>query len=59
MPLAAAALQPLIVPQLIGVGTGGDKMTLADLVTTKSAGYDLSAAPKKGVKLDFRETLKQ
>lgn len=56
MPLAAAALQPLIVPQLIGVGTGSESMTLADLVTTKSAGYDLSAAPKKGVKLDFRDS---
>lgn len=56
MPLAAAALQPLIVPQLIGIGTGGAKMTLADLVTTKLAGYDLSAAPKKGVKLDFRDS---
>ena len=56
MPLAAAALQPLIVPQLIGIGTGGENMTLADLVTTKSSGYDLSVAPKKGVKLDFRDS---
>jgi hypothetical protein len=56
VPLAAAALQPLIVPQLISIGTGGENMTLADLVTTKSAGYDLSAAPKKGVKLDFRDS---
>jgi len=56
VPLAAAALQPLIVPQLISAGTVGAKMTLADLVTTKSASYDLSAVSKKGVKLDFRDS---
>lgn len=56
MPLAAAALQPSIMPQLMGIGTGNDSTNLSDLVTARAAGYVLSAAPKKGVKLDFRES---
>ncbi|MEQ1933569.1 MAG: hypothetical protein ABL962_06790 [Fimbriimonadaceae bacterium] len=56
MALAAAALQQMIVPQLIGVGTGSERMTLADLITMKSASYDLTVVPKKGVKLDFRDS---
>lgn len=56
MPLVAAALQPFIVPQLIGAGTGSESMTLADLVTAGTAGYDLSAAPRRGVTLDFRDS---
>lgn len=56
MPLAAAALQPSIVPELIRVGTGGGSVTLADLVTARSSGYYLSMAPKRGVKLDFRDS---
>lgn len=56
MPLAAAAFQPFVVPQLIGVGRGSETTSLADLVTMKSAGYDLSVAPKKGVTLDFRDS---
>lgn len=55
MPLAAAALQPFVVPQLIGVGTGSERMTLSDLITLKSAGYDLTIAARK-ITLDFRDS---
>jgi hypothetical protein len=58
MPLAAAAFQPFIVPQLIGIGTGGETMTLSDLVMVKSAGYALTVTigQKKRLALDFRES---
>jgi hypothetical protein len=56
LPLAAAALQPFVVPQLIGAGTGGERMTLSDLITMKSAGYDLTVAAGKKSTLDFRDS---
>lgn len=56
MSLAADALQPAIIGQLIAA-TRGDAMTLADLIVVRTAGYDLTFEnAKRTVVLDFRES---
>jgi hypothetical protein len=56
VPLAADALQASIVRHLIAVGGRLESMTLADVITTRKAGYDLSVLnAKKTLMLDFRE----
>ena len=47
MPLAAVALLPLMVRHLTDVGSGLQRMTLADLVTVNTPGYDISVSPPK------------
>ena len=54
MPLAAAALLPSLVTQLNDIGGNIPAMTLADLITSEIAGYDLSMPAPKSPMLDFR-----
>ena len=55
MPLAAAALLPSMVRHLTNVGSSLQSMTLADLVTVNTPGYDISLGAPKVLTLDFRE----
>ena len=55
MPLVGAALLPSIVTHLSDVGSGLQRLTLADLATTGTSGYDLSVAAPGMFTLDFRE----
>lgn len=58
MPLAVDALQPSIVGELIAA-TRGESMTLADLITAKRIGYNLTfMKATKAVVLDFGESSK-